>query len=322
MSISLPLNSNLITIPEKKQIEFETDQSTFSDEKKIFSHFKTLENQEQVTVIVELGEHLILGAAKGAAGGFVGGFLVSGPTLGALGAIIGGLPGFFTGYKIGAALSTFAEAIDGGIKGIKEFEIKFISSDKYKVWIEEARKTDVYPVYQKIIEDPRFENYICPLSYDLIRVPVRAPDGKIYEQTNIVEWIKIKEGQIKEATDAGASVEKINAIRETISPMRIRVESFTVADLRYCPDYFKRLDTLAKIKISEMEDNETKKIFQTAVKVLQASHFEDRKVIIAMQILEVTQYVRKHKLNLEISKNVTEKLLDELEKIEQEEKSN
>jgi len=323
MSMSLSLNSNLITMPEKKQIDFETNLSTFSDEKKIFSHFKTLKNQEQVTIIVELGEHLILGAAIGAGGGFVGGALVSGPAFGVVGAIFGGLPGFVTGYKIGTALSTVAEAIGGGIKGIEQFEIKFMSSDKYKAWVEEARKTDVYPAYQKIIEeDPRFENYICPLSYDLIRVPVRAPDGKTYEQTHIVEWIKRKEVQIKEATDAGASIEKINSIRETISPMRITVKSFTVEDLIYCPDYFKRLDNLAKIKISEMEDNEIKRIFQKAIKALQVSHIEDRKKIIDMKILEVSKYVRKNKLDPKISKRVTEKLLDELEKIEQEEKVN
>lgn len=323
MSIALQLNTDLVTIPEKKKIKLQTDDSYWAEEKRIYACYETIEKDKKIEVIVSLAEDIFAGAGKGAIGGFVGGALVSGPAFGAVGSIFGGLPGFVVGYKIGVVLSTAGETIEGGLRGFKEFKIQFMTSDKYKQWVEEARKTDVYPVYQKIIEgDARFDDFICPLKMDLICVPVRAPDGKTYEQANISEWIKKKENQLKEATNAGYSTEKINSIKETLSPIRANVNSFSVDDLRYQLDYFTQLDKIAKVKISEMNNAEEKRIFKSAIDAILMGHISDRKQIIKEQMFEVQRYVRKHKLDPSISEKVTEKLMQELDRIEELEEKN
>ena len=200
-----------------------------------------------------------------------------------------------------------------------------MSSDKYKAWAEEARKTDVYPVYKKIIEgDKRFDTFICPISMDLIRIPVYAPDGRTYEQSNIIEWIQKKEDQIKQVRESGETQEqidaKINSIKETLSPIRAKVKSFTTQDLRYDPEYFDELDILAKRKISEMENNATKEAFQQAMRAIKASHLEDKKSMIKTQMGEITIYVINNNLNPKISETACRKLNEEIKKIEKEEK--
>ena len=321
--MSLQLNTDLVTMPEKEKIKLQIDQSFLAEEKRLYTFYETLEKKEPTEIIIEIAENVFKGAAEGAFGGFFGGALVTGPAYGAIGALIGGIPGFVAGYKIGVALSTAAETIGGGLNGYKRFKIKFMSSDAYKTWAAEARKTDVYPVYQKIINnDPRFEEFICPLTCDLICIPMFAPDGRIYENQSIVRWIKQKEDQIKIAKDSGFSEEKIKEMKEGLSPIRAKVESFTTEDLRYYPDYFSGLDRLAKTKISEMEDNETKRIFVEAMKAIKDSQLEDKKQIIKLQIAEVTMYVTSNDLDPSISTRICKKLMEEMRALDKEQKEN
>lgn len=317
MSISLPLNTALITMPEKEQIKLQTDDSYWAEEKRILACYKRMPTEEKVTVFVDLVfQDMVPNIAKGVTASVV----VGAPAFGFFGLVIGGIPGLIGGLKLGAALGVAGGLADGALVGIREVKIKFMSSNSYKEWTSEARKTDVYPIYQKIIQnDPRFEEYICHFTSDLICIPVRAPDGMIYEQANIVEWIKIKEDQIKKATDYGASKDQIDAIKETLSPIRANVKSFSENDLRYHLDYFTGLDKLAKIKISEMEDQEEKRIFGSATQAILRGHIQDRKHIIKEQMFEVQRHVRKHKLDPSISQKVTEKLMQELDRIEEQE---
>jgi hypothetical protein len=320
MSImSLSLNTDLITIQEKNKISLQIDHSNSSEENKIHSCYNTLEKKEKTKVKISLVKNIIEDVGKG----ITASVLVGASAFGIFGLLIGGPSGFVGGVKLGAKLGTVGGALDGGLRGIKEFKVEFMASEKYKEWVEEARKTDVYPIFRKVVEgDKRFDDFNCSLSYDLICVPVRAPDGRLYEQQNIVAWIKQKEEVIKQAMEAGAMQDKIDEIRETLSPIRAKVGSFTVDDLKYCPEYFIKLDQLAKIKISEMENDETKRIFTSAMQTIQSGQIDDRMHIIKEQIFEVQRYVRKHKLDPSISTKICEKLLDELEKIELEESTN
>lgn len=325
MSLALQLNTALVTIQEKDQIKLYTDTSNFSDIKRMYSFSKPLKLNETATVIVTLSEEIFINTTEYAAKGALAGALVGGPAFGVVGLLFGGIPGFIGGWKLGTTLTAISSAVEGGIKGCKEFKIKFMSSDKYKTWAMEARKTDVYPVYKKIIEgDQRFDSFICPLSMDLICIPVYAPDGRIYEQSSIAEWIQIKEVQMKQVIESGGTKEqinaKINAIRGTLSPIRAKVQSFTVEDLRYYPEYFIRLDKVAKDKISEMENDETKRVFQEAMMAIKASHLEDKKNIIKMQMSEIMMYVMNNNLNPKISTNACLKLNEEVKNIEKEEK--
>jgi uncharacterized protein YcfJ len=321
--MSLQLNTALVIMPEKEQIKLQTNDSFLSDEKRMYTFYQKQDKKEPTEITIQIAENVFKGAAEGALGGFVGGALVSGPSLGVIGSIFGGLPGFVAGYKIGVALSTAGEIVEGGLRGYKKFKIKFMSSDAYKTWTAEARKTDVYPVYRKIIEeDKRFEEYLCPLTCDLISLPVCAPDKRIYENESITVWIKQKQEQIQIAINSEAAPEKIQELREGLSPIRAKVNSFTVEDLRYYPEYFTGLDKLAKTKISEMEHEEEKRIFIEAMKAINSSHVQDRKQIIKLQIAEITMYVVNNDLDLNISKNVCRKLMEEIKVLEKREKEN
>lgn len=317
MSISLQLNTVLVTFSEKEQIKLQTDDSFLAEEKRIYGCCKTLKKKEKTQVIVQISAHVFENAVKGATASII----VGAPTFGFFGLIFGGIPGLIGGMKLGATLGAVGGAADGAYMGIKKFKIEFISSDKYKEWVEQARKTDVYPVYKKIIEeDERFEEYLCPLTCDLISLPVYAPDKRVYENQSITLWIKQKEEQIKLAIESGAPEERIKTLREGLSPVRAKVESFTTEDLRYHPEYFTKLDQLAKIKISEMENNEAKGLFQDAIRTIQSSQIENRKEIIMLQIAKVTMHVTTNDLDPSISTKICKELMQELVKIEKEEK--
>ena len=68
-------------------------------------------------------------------------------------------------------------------------------------------------------------------------------------------------------------------------------------DLRYCVDYFNELDTLAKDKISEMENGGIKHAFQEAMKAIKLSHLENKKSIIKEKMIEVCSYVVRNDLD-------------------------
>jgi hypothetical protein len=86
--------------------------------------------------------------------------------------------------------------------------------------------------------------------------------------------------------------------------------------------YFNKLDRLAKTKISEMEDNETKRIFVEAMKAIHSSQLEDKKQIIKLQIAEVAMYVTTNELDPSISTKICKKLMEEMKMLEKQEKEN
>lgn len=281
--------AGLITQSEYDKLKLYTDDSM--EVEKIKGCYGSLKNKEKREIIVKLANHCLLSAFLcGAGGGLIGG------TLGSVGGFLcanvpGMAPGGWVGVKLGGAVGF----IGGLFKSGYEFKIEFLASPEYNNWIKTMNEENLAPIFLKIFQnDDRFENFTCPLTHDLISVPVKAPDGKIYEQANIVEWLTKKYAEIQRAKDRGDSKEKISQISETISP--IRGIPYTIADLKYEKEYFSRLAPIIKQKLSELEDTEVKRLFEIGTQILKETHQENRKMILEHQIGKINMLVLENKI--------------------------
>jgi hypothetical protein len=116
--------------------------------------------------------------------------------------IAGGVAGAFGGGLVGGAIGTTYSIVT------------LTKSDEYQCWKGKAIAQRVFPIWINFLGQ-QVREFICPITHELIKVPLRGPDGIIYE---------------KEAIEARIS-------------NNITRESFVYAD-----DYHKRLfDRLATI---------------------------------------------------------------------------
>lgn len=288
----------LITPVEYDQLKFYTDPSSLGEVKQMTAYYQILSKREKVEVVTRLGKQCLLSPCLyGIGGGVIGG------TLGSLAGFLyinmpGVAPGGWVGAKIGGALGFTA----GFLKGGYNFKVQFLTSPKYNDWISQIREQNLYPIYKKIFQgDDRFEKFINKDTEELICVPVRAPDGLIYEQSSIIKWIGIVEENIKKAKARGEGEDKIRELRKTVSYHR--VIAFTAEDLQYHPRYFQELAFLVQQKLSEIEDAEVKRLFTIGMQILKETHEENRKMILDGQIGQITQFVLKN--------NIPQKIADE-----------
>ncbi|MGD2169403.1 MAG: hypothetical protein PVI40_04090 [Chlamydiota bacterium] len=131
---------------------------------------------------------------------------------------------FSTAAKI---VSTIAGAFKGGSLVMNDLKKELYLSPRYAQWKAAAMKDNVYPIFQKSLEDDeRIREFMCPLSLDLIHCPVRAEnDQTVFEK----QQIEIYLDQCKERG--------INDNRtHPLLARRIRKK-----DLKFYPDYHKVL---------------------------------------------------------------------------------
>lgn len=296
------MNVSLVTVQEKETINFYAKNSFSSEVKRMKTCYNSL-HQEERAIIMSNSVKTIL--VDGIVGGTIGAVIGGG-----IGYVTFNLPGAILGGKIGAGIG----GLGGACYGAYDLKAEFLCSKKYQDWIAQARQKDVYPIYERVIlEDERFKAFMCPINLDLITIPVRAPDGDIYEQADIVNWIKAKEKEIEIARQSGYTEQQIAGIKKTISLQRKYNRGFGVNDLEYFPEYFKRLDNLVQIKICEMEDSIEKQLFQQAMEQLKIAQKENRNAIFHAQVGAIAQFVTENNLNPEIITKACRKLKEDME---------
>lgn len=141
-------------------------------------------------------------------------------SIGWAGGPVGGAAGMGAGAAVGLG-------VGGAIikhKLNKRINLVIVSSEHYTLWRASAIERNVYPVFRNFIEDGGFREFFCPLYLDVCRVPVKAPDGRTYDQETIFAYITHQKKEADEYVD---------------SP--IRGTKFRKKDLQVDLDYCRRL---------------------------------------------------------------------------------
>ncbi len=89
----------------------------------------------------------------------------------------------------GAGLGATVGALFAATYNISKME----EAKEYLAWRDSAIKSHVFPLFQKFLEETdQLRDFLCDLTQELIRHPVRAPNGKVYEKTAIEDWLTHK----------------------------------------------------------------------------------------------------------------------------------
>lgn len=240
------------------------------------------------------------------------------------GAGVGGVVGFFVAFIPGAA----AGAITGGLiaaggtiganlaqlcLNLDVFECKMMVSPLYKEWVIEARRKDIYPVYERVIKDDKqMQEMTCPISHEFIVYPVIAPDKRVYEYDQILKVIQKCNKDIAEAKRLGESVEKIKEIRQRSNPFRSG--PLQIQDLKFHPAYYREIDLLAQQKIKKIQDIEIKRMFHEAVVYLRAAQKDQIEKILKGRLKAIRKEVTENNLHPKVYDILSKKL--HLEKID------
>ncbi len=111
-----------------------------------------------------------------------------------LGGAIGGLAGGISGGPVGIAPGAVKGAAIGGAVGVALgttyaiYEIR--SSPHYRNWLKETRNSQLSPIYKKFLAENDLE--ICPLSADVISIPVRCKHGICFEHSEVERYIQLQ----------------------------------------------------------------------------------------------------------------------------------
>jgi len=209
---------------------------------------------------------MTLATTTGIAVGSVG--WAGGPIGGVIGMGIGGI----TGIAIGSIYINH--------KVTKKINLHIIASDKYQVWRSSAISQQIFPVFKMFLDaSEEFKTFLCPLTKDLISLPLRAPDGYTYEKDAIFEYLKKNTGSDK---DLATFKSPVNA--------RAICKATLVFDFDYCIrliqktkqvylEICKHRDRLVlKHGFDAVEQNtiQTMKYVQTQVKMYYFDLYEDQ----------------------------------------------
>lgn len=204
-------------------------------------------------VKIRLGQEVLAGMAIGGATGSLGGLCIY------LANLFPPIPSPLAFVAKAAAIGAIAGGILGLPSGIKTHVIEIDSSDEYKRWRAEAIRDRVFPLFQEFIQRlDEEEEFLCPITHQLIRVPVKACDEKVYEQEAIEQWITVKTQvlayqylRISEENFNAQSPEERKATLQNIvrRAPREKLKEFSpycicyiqVENLRYDFDYHKNL---------------------------------------------------------------------------------
>jgi hypothetical protein len=194
MSVSLESSSNSnpnsLTQQEMRVVTTYTGQSSLNGITRSAKYFKELSDKDKTKTVLyiayrslaTIGKYTALGAGIGGAVGAVAGTIIE-PGAGTL---AGGTLGLQVGAGIGAAV--------GVRMATKKIKIELQESQRYKNWKKRAIEERVFPIFNKILHDSAFQNYMCPIEDQLTRIPILTPcctskSGLRFEKKAIENWI-------------------------------------------------------------------------------------------------------------------------------------
>lgn len=260
---STRLRSLSLSKSDKQTIYLYTEQNYASD---VFRRIKCMMEHPVVSVRLsqDFAEKVTYRAIQGTAvGGVVG--------------VVLGLLGFFPGTTLPttAAVGAFAGSGVGLTMGlystVGRTYIDIPNSPEYLEWQAAAIQNKVLPIFAEFIQtefrdNEENEDLICPITHDLISVPVRGLDDRTYERDAIVSHLEKLETQYPEEKLKAMPAKQRAEIESTFSP--IRGKYFTRANLTFDHTYHEKLFKKLKDVFNKEIDKEVREglmVYQNAV---------------------------------------------------------
>ncbi len=248
--------------------------------------------------------YLIMGAAVGGAvgsliGGGAGALITSGP---------GAVPGAVEGGKIGAVI--------GLIPGIsfftKNINVIVFRSPTYSNWVTKCRTDDVYSIYIKIIqEDGAFDDYLCNITQDFPNMPVRCPNGYLYDKQAIESWVDRQTQQLLLDIEANR-VNDIEDSSRNICPRRIK--GFAKEQLVFQNNFYEKLNSLVLEKLKENESNQSNELVKAGLNALLTANKENQEAIVGAHIGSLYMFCSKNNLPNRIADIARDRLIERFKK--------
>jgi hypothetical protein len=124
------------------------------------------------------------------AAGALLGASIGGAVGGGIGSCIEPGGGTAIGFKAGAAVGGTVGGLVAGFYSTREIIIFVTESTHFLKWKIDAVNRKVYPLFQELLKEEEFQDFICPISAEITRVPVEAPCHHIFEKSHIEKWLK------------------------------------------------------------------------------------------------------------------------------------
>ena len=262
-----------------------------------FLNSQTGEVQQQFSNLQK--DNLIVGSAIGCPTGFVIGMaagaipfgIIAGPPGLILGGLFGSIIGFFSGFV--AAFSV--------CKMKSQIEIK--SSSQYKAWLNAQVHSSMYIPYVEYLRArfPDSNIFFCMIKSDYPEMPVRSPNGHVYDLACISEWLDRKwayiETRVNELHDSTATKQQRDATRaelaqHTVCPMR--GAPFHKKDLVYDTAFSLALRNHLKELLEE--DGDLNPHIRAGFQALIGSLNSSRTMVMAQKINELNRHMAEQNL--------------------------
>jgi len=183
-------------------------------------------------------------------------------------------------------ITAYGAAIGGGIgslvsatRKVKEME----RSKEYATWRAQAIRDKVFPLFQQFLEKSDvIENFLCPITRDLITTPVRDPKGRVYEQDAIFAWIDRVVPYTPEALARLPTEADRDRVRFRTSPFCDM--ALTKADLTSDTDYHTKISVALKALFDQKIDQQ----FREGLLNYQASMIHDRETLLKFIVTDLT----------------------------------
>ena len=154
---------------------------------------------------------------------------------------------------------------------------------EYRTWRDQAIRGKIFPLFQQFLEKSDvIENFLCPLTRELISIPVRDPKGRVYERDAIFTWIDRAVSYTPQALAHLPTEADRDRVRFRTSPYRDMV--LTQADLTYDTDYHRNISVALKALFDQQIDQQ----FREGLLKYQVSMFHDRETLLKPIITDLT----------------------------------
>lgn len=186
-----------------------------------------------------------------------------GSLVGCVGAA-GGPIGLVAGVAAGAGIGFVVGGIYIRNKITKRLNIHLFTSDHYMKWRNDAIQTKVFPIFKNFINVEEYlEDFLCPITYDIISMPMKAPDGRTYEKLDIEKYI---DGKTKDP----------NKLVESPFKGKEFSKNQLVFDLDYCQRLIKKTseiyDLVKKVEGRNIERDGLKAVKKNTTETVRSIH--------------------------------------------------
>lgn len=204
---------------------------------------------------IRLAEDTIKGVMKGVVVGTVAGSAAWSATvlLNKISFVVAPIPSLIRSIFIGAAFGGIAGGVAASIKSV----VTVTQTPAYLEWKQFAIRDKVLPLFKEFMQRADiYEDFICPVSKDIIRVPARGLDGRIYEWSAISNWLEQKEREFPPERLAQMTPQARENAKATFSP--IRGQFFTRANLKFDAEYHERLFGRIRVIFNQVVDTQVR----------------------------------------------------------------